>query len=284
MQENPIDDELFWHTALLPAFKLELKAYLEYLRFEAEYHLTTKPLQVDLLIIKKERNVRIDNPIARIFRGYNLVEYKSPAASLSIDEFYRTIVYVLLYKSIDRLDITDMTLSFIVTMRPNTVLGHIREVWKCPVTESENGICHIGGFPFPIQVIESKKLSKEDNVFLRNMNVGLDEAAVAWALRLGKEYPALDISAYVDIITRANKERMKEMTMYRKSALEEVVEEVGWAARWRAEGEARAKAEARREFAQKLIKKGWKGDEIAETTGLDAAAVDALLAEAGPQA
>lgn len=69
-----------------------------------------------------------------------------------------------------------------------------------------------------------------------------------------------------------------------RQTFEEVIEELGLDVKWEARGEARGRAEgealARREFARKLIKKGWIGDEIAETTGLDAATVSALLEEA----
>jgi hypothetical protein len=45
------------------------------LRVEYEYQLTTEPLRVDLLIIKKSRDLVIDKNIARIFRSDNILEY-----------------------------------------------------------------------------------------------------------------------------------------------------------------------------------------------------------------
>ncbi len=48
---------------------------------------------MDLLIIKKPANVQIENEIGHIFKKYNVVEYKSPDDSLSIDDFYKTTGY-----------------------------------------------------------------------------------------------------------------------------------------------------------------------------------------------
>jgi hypothetical protein len=57
--------------------------------------------------------------------------------------------------------------------------------------------------------------------------------------------------------------------------LDEVMEEVGLAAKWEARGEART----RQEFAEKLIRKGWTGEEVAEMTGLDAGTVAELFGD-----
>lgn len=44
-----------WHPAFVSAMKLELIEDAEYLDYTSEYNLNTKPLEMDLLIVKKER-------------------------------------------------------------------------------------------------------------------------------------------------------------------------------------------------------------------------------------
>ena len=63
-----------WHPAFCSAMRLELRKYKEDLDFCNEYNLSAKPLQIDLLVIKKTPDAVIDNEIGRIFRtmGYNL--------------------------------------------------------------------------------------------------------------------------------------------------------------------------------------------------------------------
>lgn len=78
---------------------LELRQNRNDLIFEKEYNLNTKPLEIDLLIIKKTATTQIVNEIGRFFRGHNIVEYKSPEAHLDIDTFYKVGAYAGLYKS-----------------------------------------------------------------------------------------------------------------------------------------------------------------------------------------
>ena len=43
-----------WHPAFVSAMKLELIEDAEYLDYTSEYNLNTKPLEMDLLIVKKK--------------------------------------------------------------------------------------------------------------------------------------------------------------------------------------------------------------------------------------
>ena len=54
-------------------------------------------MRIDLLIIKKPKELAVDKNIARIFRTDNLVEYKSPGDSLSVNGFLKVIAYANLY-------------------------------------------------------------------------------------------------------------------------------------------------------------------------------------------
>lgn len=67
-----------WHPGFVAAMNLEFALSRDGLVFQKEYNLNTRPLAVDLLIIKKEASVQIDNEIGTIFRGHNIMEYKSP--------------------------------------------------------------------------------------------------------------------------------------------------------------------------------------------------------------
>ena len=67
---------LQWHPAFQAALQIELSKGEDFLQFEREYNLSSKPFQIDTLIIKKEPGFRIEKSIGRIFRRYNIVEYK----------------------------------------------------------------------------------------------------------------------------------------------------------------------------------------------------------------
>jgi hypothetical protein len=76
--------KLQWHPAFFQAIQVELFDYRDYLEFTYEYHLTSEPLRIDLLIIKKKEDVVIHKNIARIFRTDNILEYKSPTSNRTV--------------------------------------------------------------------------------------------------------------------------------------------------------------------------------------------------------
>ena len=71
---------------------LEFAEQRKNLVFEKEYNLNTKPLEIDLLVIKKDVSVKLINEIGDIFRGHNIMEYKSPEDHLDIDAFIRQVL------------------------------------------------------------------------------------------------------------------------------------------------------------------------------------------------
>ncbi len=76
-----------WHPAFYSAMRLELKEDAEYLDFHKEYNLNTKPLEMDLLVIKKLKDIEIKNEIGKIFRWLKETGY-------SISQKYAGIYYV----------------------------------------------------------------------------------------------------------------------------------------------------------------------------------------------
>ena len=91
------DKKIQWHPGFAAAMDLELSANRKDLVYEREYNLNTKPLEIDLLVIKKEPAVQIESEIGKLFRGHNILEYKSPDDSLNIDTFYKAAAYACLY-------------------------------------------------------------------------------------------------------------------------------------------------------------------------------------------
>ncbi len=60
-------EKIQWHSAFQQAIKAELVDYRGQLEFTAEYQLTTEPLKMDTLIIKKPPGLKIEKNIGRIF-------------------------------------------------------------------------------------------------------------------------------------------------------------------------------------------------------------------------
>lgn len=92
------ENRIQWHPACYAALNLEFASNKLDLEFQQEISLNDLPLRIDALIIKKRRNCIIQNEIGRLFRTYNIVEYKSPEDSLNFDTFLKGIAYVYLYR------------------------------------------------------------------------------------------------------------------------------------------------------------------------------------------
>ncbi len=134
---------LQWHPAFVAAMNLELKANRADLDFQKEYNLNTKPLEIDLLVIRKHPQVQIENEIGRIFRGHNIMEYKSPGDSLDIDVFYKAQAYAALYKSygatVDGISAEDVTVTLLRESKPAGLLRYLKE-HGCKVSNPWPGI------------------------------------------------------------------------------------------------------------------------------------------------
>jgi hypothetical protein len=60
------EKRIAWHPAFVEAIQAELEGYKDVLEFQAEYPLTTEPLRIDVLIVKKRPDAIIEKSIARM--------------------------------------------------------------------------------------------------------------------------------------------------------------------------------------------------------------------------
>lgn len=81
---NTKDSMIQWHPAFDAALQIELSDEAEYLEFEPEHLVSKKPMQIDVLV-KNNKRIKIKKNIGRIFRQYNIIEYKSPEDKLKKD-------------------------------------------------------------------------------------------------------------------------------------------------------------------------------------------------------
>ena len=91
-------DVIQWHSAFCSAMQLEFMEDKERLEYHSEKVLNIAPIRIDLLILLLDGKERLKNIIGGIFQRYNILEYKSPGDSMSIDDFYKVIAYAALYK------------------------------------------------------------------------------------------------------------------------------------------------------------------------------------------
>jgi hypothetical protein len=96
-QDTNAASTILWHPAFVEALRLELEQYEDALEFYPEFQLTTGPLRIDVVIIKKLKDLVIKKNIAAIFKTGNLVEFKSPGDYVAVENFYKVYGYACLY-------------------------------------------------------------------------------------------------------------------------------------------------------------------------------------------
>jgi predicted transposase YdaD len=155
----------------------------------------------------------------------------------------------------------------------------LTEVRKYQVVEVEQGIYEVRGDYLPIQLIETKKLSRENNQWLKDLARDLEREEMRSMIQegewKGKETP---LDAYLDALIRANSKVFEEVFKMPKKypTMEEILEDLGIAAKVRDEGREEGKEQRALEIAQRLLKKGWSIEDVAETTALDTEKIRAV--------
>ncbi len=207
---------LQWHPAFHAAFRIELAEEQEFLQFCEEYNLSEKPLRIDTLVIKMSSGHVVGKSIGRIFRQYNIVEYKSPEDYFSINDFYKVMAYACIYQSntkkVMEISPEELTLTFVCSAYPGKVVRHLQKQYGARVREADQGIFYIEGMMFPMQILLTDRLSKEEYVWLSRLRRGLrfkeDMEPLAKAYK-GKDKDPL-YEAVMDLIVRANEEDYEE--------------------------------------------------------------------------
>lgn len=171
------DGRLQWHPGFSAALRVELEEELDELCIEDEHMLSKKPMQIDVLVVKKKGEQPIRKNIGRIFRKHNIIEYKSPEDYLSINDFYKVYGYTCFYQSetkrVKEIPPEEITITFICNHYPQKLLEHLKKFKGIEVEKQEAGIYYLQGDSFPIQLVIVKELSKKENYWLQNLRCNL---------------------------------------------------------------------------------------------------------------
>jgi predicted transposase YdaD len=126
----------------------------------------------------------------------------------------------------------------------------------------------------PIQIIDSRRLTTEDNLWLRTLSNKLEyQAVIEISKEISRQRKNARLGAFLDVITRANPKAVKEaIKMGNKLTLNEVLLETGLATEWEARGIEKKAVE----IAGNMLKNGFSVEQTAALSGLDVARVREL--------
>ena len=222
---------LQWHPAFFAGIQIEFSEEKEKLTFENEHQLGTKPKQIDVLIIKKESETELQKNIGKIFRRYNIIEYKSPEDYLSIDDFYKVYGYTCFFKAdteqANEIKSEEITITFVCKRKPEKLIKHLQEERGFRL-EGKEGIYIIYGDFFPMQLLVTLELSKTENFWLRYLTDDLKTVVEANKI-LGKYEGHKKDNLYksvMNMIVNANREVFREANKMCEALLDLMKEEL----------------------------------------------------------
>ncbi|MBQ9701239.1 MAG: hypothetical protein IJV71_11555, partial [Lachnospiraceae bacterium] len=182
LQKTKGSKPLQWHPAFYASLQIELEAEADKLIFENEHTLGTKPMQIDVIVIKKETDYQVKKNLGQIFRTHNIVEYKSPDDYLSIDDFYKAYGYTCFYKAsnknVDEISVNELSITFVCKNYPKKLAEHLKEQKRMTITEKYEGIYYIVGDIIPIQLIVTSELTPENNLWLNSLTNDIKETSI----------------------------------------------------------------------------------------------------------
>ncbi|MDN5301089.1 MAG: hypothetical protein PWQ60_603 [Thermoanaerobacteraceae bacterium] len=227
-----------WHSDFYAAIKQLFKD--ENLKIIQEEYLSKEPLRIDVIIIKNLDSHQIKKQIGKIFKKYNIIEYKSPTDYISIDDYFKGLSYTYLYKStmnadgknkkqINDINIEEMTLSFVCNKFPEKLISYLKKHDK-KIEKPIDGIYYINGEWIPVQIIvQSEIRNVEENfaLILLSDNEYFQEALKKYFQTITGEKSSSEAKRLLEAAFRKNIIKAVEVyKMYEDMINEEVQEYV----------------------------------------------------------
>ena len=210
---------LQWHPAFAAALEMELKDNRGDLYFDSEHNLNRKPLIIDCLVIKVKENAVIKNEIGKFFRHYNVIEYKSAKASMSIDDIAKTQGYASLFKSygkrINEIKYDEVAVTLIRESKPEVLFKYLAEN-SYTVSNPNNGIYYVeSGLQFPTQIIVGRELDRENHEWFNLLSNKVTKQemvrVIEYSRNISDKKERELIDAVLDVSVAANRDIVEEI-------------------------------------------------------------------------
>ena len=267
-------EKLQWHPAFCAATELELRQDLDVLELIPEYNLSKKPLQIDLVIIKKMDWKRtLQNEIGHIMRGHNILEYKGPGDELTIDSFFKVIGYASLYKAqgiaVNKIPASEVTVSFFRNVYPKALFLELKKEGYI-LKKMYPGIYYVRGkVPFPVQVVVTSQLERKAHCSLRVLTTQVEMQDAELFLEqihyLESKNERSNIDSVLQVSVNANKQvysllrRQNEMCEALRELMKDEIEK---------ELENKLEQGEKLQLIRQVIKKLQKGNSVEETADM----------------
>jgi hypothetical protein len=105
---------------------------------------------------------------------------KSPEDYLSVKDFQKVYAYACLYAAITpETELSGVTLTLVEQRHPRSLISYLTGERHYRVEETGPGIYTVSGDYLPIQIIETKRLPVEENLWLKSLTNDLEAGAAS---------------------------------------------------------------------------------------------------------
>ena len=239
-----------------------MNVQMEYMQ---EHDLGDEPIRMDMLIIKKD-SAPLTDPIGSFFRTHNVLEYKSPADALTIDDFFKAQGYALIYKglgkTVNAVPLKELTVTLFRHSYPREMFEALRNEGFQTVETHPGVTCVTGPISVPAQVVTASRLPPGEYEEFKILAKNAKKEDVLKVL--GKFDADEKMAEYVSAIIRVSAsvndglfEKIKE-----ESTMSEAIKRIF------SKEIAEERREAKEEVAVWMLKKSMPVDDIQDCTKL----------------
>ena len=210
-----------YHEAAFAAFNYLLRKYKHNGDVELfdEHRLSKRSLKIDIMVVKKNPAVEIEESWGKIFREHNVIEYKSPVAKpVSLDVFNKVIHgYTGIYASNENISLTQMTATIVCFKKPTALFEQLKSELNYKILRKDKGIYYISikgsceSKSLLIQFLVSDEL-EDSVVVLKALRAKIDETTAKKVLELpveDDEYQ-VSLSQWWEVMLLENREILSE--------------------------------------------------------------------------
>ena len=175
-----------WHSWLEILLNILLcRFFKDDVKIFPEFKLGAMPPRLDFLIVQEGQLVDLGLDVFKIFKRYNIIEFKNPHDDLSIDVLWKVVAYAALYINRDRVPSDEVTITLIRASKPVLLFDVLKQEGAIIEDGPTKGIYIVNNWrvEFPIQIIVSTELKGEEYAIFRTISKKPDTDDIKLVMR-----------------------------------------------------------------------------------------------------
>jgi len=263
-EKQPKKPRNVWTLLFAQMFALETKGID--LEIDYEHELFENPMRIDVLVVKKPKDIVLNNSAMKFFRNHNIIEFKGPVDNLNVAKYHKVMAYFYAYLAGNKLNFDDVAITLVSIRKPIKLLEYLEKERKYEIIPAEEaGIYYICSKDIPAtQLIVSKESKSKDLMWVRVLR---NDLTLEEGLEITKVFGEDEDVIQSLILANENLvEEMKNMIVKPSPKVRRILEEVS--GRTFVEVERQGIRRNQEAIARNMKDMGMDTNTIARATGL----------------